>query len=148
MRVPQTTIYAKSAGIEIAPHEKRAAGRPAEGRIALRFFRMESGSSAIRFLAEPAEAFELYRKIEKISREGGKESLIHRFEGSEGEVSTRLSVESFERGGKPGFAFAVRRGEEEINVPVSADRFLYAGEFLRHLSLAQAWIEPEGAVGE
>jgi hypothetical protein len=148
MKVSQTTIYAKSAGVEIAPHEKRSAGRPAEGRIALRFFRMESGSSAIRFVAEPAEAFELYRKIHKISREGGREALTHRFEGSEGEVVTRLTIERYEREGKPGFAFAVKRGEEEINVPVSGERFLFAGEFLRHLSLAQAWIEPERAVGE
>ena len=148
MRVPQTTIYAKNAGIEIAPHEKRGAGRPAEGRIALRFFRMESGASSVRFVTEPAEAFELYRKIHKISREGGREALTHRFEGSEGEVVTRLTIESFERGGKPGYAFAVKRAEEEINVPVSAERFLFAGEFLRHLSLAQAWIEPERAVGE
>ena len=148
MKVSQTTIYAKSAGVEIAPHEKRSAGRPAEGRIALRFFRMESGSSAIRFVAEPAEAFELYRKIHKISKEGGREALTHRFEGSEGEVVTRLTIERYEREGKPGFAFAVKRGEEEINVPVSGERFLFAGEFLRHLSLAQAWIEPERAVGE
>jgi hypothetical protein len=148
MRVPQTTIYAKSAGVEIAPHEKRGTGRPAEGRIALRFFRMESGASSIRFVAEPAEAFELYRKIHKVFREGGKETLTHRFEGSEGEVSTRLTIERYDRGGKPGFAFAVQRGEEDVNVPVSGERFLYAGEFLRHLSLAQAWIEPERAVGE
>ena len=148
MKVSQTTIYAKSAGVEIAPHEKRSAGRPAEGRIALRFFRMESGSSAIRFVAEPAEAFELYRKIHKISKEGGREALTHRFEGSEGEIVTRLTIERYEREGKPGFAFAVKRGEEEINVPVSGERFLFAGEFLRHLSLAQAWIEPERAVGE
>ena len=148
MKVSQTTIYAKSAGVEIAPHEKRSAGRPAEGRIALRFFRMESGSSAIRFVAEPAEAFELYRKIHRISREGGREALTHRFEGSEGEVVTRLTIERYEREGKPGFAFAVKRGEEEINVPVSGERFLFAGEFLRHLSLAQAWTEPERAVGE
>ena len=148
MKVSQTTIYAKSAGVEIAPHEKRSAGRPAEGRIALRFFRMESGSSAIRFVAEPAETFELYRKIHKISQEGGREALTHRFEGSEGEIVTRLTIERYEREGKPGFAFAVKRGEEEINVPVSGERFLFAGEFLRHLSLAQAWIEPERAVGE
>lgn len=148
MKVPQSTIYAKSAGIEIAPHEKRGGGRPAEGRIALRFFRMESGASSIRFIAEPAEGFDLFRKIHKVFREGGKETLTHRFEGSEGEVSTRLTIECYDRGGKPGFAFAVKRGEEEINVPVSAERFLYAGEFLRHLSLAQAWIDPEQAVGE
>jgi hypothetical protein len=141
MKVPQTTIYAKSAGVEIAPHEKRSDGRPAEGRIALRFFRMESGSAAIRFVAEPAEGFELYCKIRKVFAEGGKETLNHRFEGSAGEVQTRLSVERWERGGKSGFAFAVQRGEEEINVPVGAERFLYAAEFLKHLSLSQAWVE-------
>jgi hypothetical protein len=42
----------------------------------------------------------------------------------------------------------VQRGEEELNVPVNADRFLYAAEFLRHLSLEQAWIEePERSQG-
>ena len=148
MKVPQTTIYAKSSGVEIAPHEKRGAGRPVEGRIALRFFRMESGASSIRFVAEPAEGFELFRKIHKVFRDAGKETLIHRFEGSEGEVSTRLTIERYERGGKPGFAFAIQRGKEEINVPTNAERFLYAGEFLRHLSLAQAWVEPEKTEGQ
>jgi len=141
MKVPQVTIYAKSAGVEIGPYEKRSEGRPPEGRIALRFFRMESGAAAIRFVAEPAEGFELYRKIHKVFRDGGKETLNHRFEGSEGEVVTRLTLDRFERGGKMGFAFSVQRGEEEINVPASAERFLHAAEFLRHLSLAQAWVE-------
>jgi hypothetical protein len=127
--------------MEIAPYEKRSEGRPPEGRIALRFFRMESGTAAIRFVAEPAEGFELFRKIQKVHDSGGKEVLNHRFEGNEGEVVTRLSIERFERSGKIGYAFAVQRGEEEINVPVSAERFLYAAEFLRHLSLTQAWTE-------
>jgi hypothetical protein len=72
MKVPQVTIYAKSAGVEIGPYEKRSEGRPPEGRIALRFFRMESGAAAIRFVAEPAEGFELYRKIHKVFRDGGR----------------------------------------------------------------------------
>ena len=93
MKQPQVTIYAKSAGVEIGPFEKRSDGRAAEGRIALRFFRMESGAAALRFLAEPAEGYELYRKIGKVFRDGGKETLNHRFEGSEGEVVTRLTVE-------------------------------------------------------
>jgi hypothetical protein len=49
-------------------------------------------------------------------------------------------VERYESGGKTGYAFAVQRGEERINVPVAGERFLYAGEFLKHLSLAQAWV--------
>jgi hypothetical protein len=149
MKVPQVTIYAKSAGVEIGPYEKRSEGRPPEGRIALRFFRMESGSAAIRFVAEPAEGFELYRKIHKVFRDGGKETLNHHFEGSEGEVVTRLTLDRFERGGKTGYAFSVQRGEEEINVPANAERFLHAAEFLRHLSLAQAWVEePDRATRE
>lgn len=140
-KAPQVTVYARSAGVEIGPYEKRSEGRPAEGRIVLRFFRMESGTASIRFVAEPAEGFELYRKMQKVFRDGGRETLKHRFEGSDGEVVTRLSVERFERGGKTGCAFAVQRGEEEINVPTGAERFLHAAEFLRHLSLAQAWVE-------
>lgn len=140
-KVPQLTIYAKQTGVEIAPYERRSEGRATEGRVALRFFRMESGSSAIRFVAEPAEAFELHGKMHKVAQSGGKESLNHRFEGRDGEVQTRLTVERWERGDRSGFAFAVQRGEEELNVPVNGDRFLHAAEFLRHLSLQQAWVE-------
>jgi hypothetical protein len=146
VRVSQTTFYAKGTGVEIAPYEKRSEGRAAEGRIALRFFRMEGGSTAIRFIAEPAEGYDLYLKIGRVFQEGGRESLIHRFEGSEGEVKTRLCVERYGEENRPGFAFSVQRGEEKINVPVSAERFLFAAEFLRHLSTAQAWVEeaPQG----
>ena len=144
MKNPQTTIYAKGSGLEIGPHEKRSADRPPEGRIALRFFRLEGGSTAIRFVAEPAESYELYCRIGKIYRDGGKETLNHRFEGSEGEVHTRLTVERYESGGKTGYAFGIQRGEDKINVPVSGERFLYTAEFLKYLSLTQAWVG-EGA---
>lgn len=140
-KIPQVTIYAKQAGVAITPFEKRAEGRPTEGRIALRFFKLASGSTSIRFVVEPAEAYELYGKMQRVARDGGRESLSHRFEGRDGEVQTRLSVERWERNGKSGFALAVQRGEEELNVPVSLDRFLHAAEFLRHLSLQQAWVE-------
>ncbi|MEJ2698244.1 MAG: hypothetical protein P8Z70_01070 [Desulfuromonadales bacterium] len=137
---PQTTVYARNTGLEIGPYEKRTDGRPVEGRIGLRFFRLESGAAALRFVAEPAEAFDLYCKIHRICREGGRESLNHKFEGSEGEVLTRLNLERFERYGSQGYAFSIQRGEEEINVPLSAERFLFSGEFLRHLSLLQSWV--------
>jgi hypothetical protein len=140
-RIPQVTIYAKQAGVAITPFEKRAEGRPTEGRIALRFFKLTSGSTSIRFVVEPAEAYELSGKMQRVAHDGGRESLSHRFEGRDGEVQTRLSVERWERNGKSGCALAVQRGEEELNVPVSLDRFLHAAEFLRHLSLQQAWVE-------
>ena len=140
MKIAQTTFFAKASGLEIGPYEKRSSDRPPEGRIALRFFRLEGGTQALRFVAEPAEGYDLYYKINKVFRDGGKETLTHKFEGSDGEVLTRLTVERYESGGKSGYAFAVQRGEERINVPVAGERFLYAGEFLKHLSLAQAWV--------
>ncbi len=147
MKIAQTTFYAKGTGVEIGPAEKRIGERPAEGRIALRFFRMEGGAPAIRFMAEPAEGYELYLKIGRIAREGGRETLIHRFEGSDGEVQTRLTMERYGDEARPGHALSVQRGEEKINVPMSVERFLFAAEFLRHLAMEQAWIEelPRGA---
>ncbi|MFO7765147.1 MAG: hypothetical protein R6V33_01800 [Pelovirga sp.] len=147
-KIPQITIYARQAGVSISPHERRSEGRPIEGRIVLRFFRLEPGSNAIRFIVEPFEAFSLYRKIHRIVRDGGQESLKHSFAGPDGEVHTRLTVEHWSRNGKSGYAVAVKRGEELLNVPVQAEQFLYVAEFLRHLSLQQAWVEePERAAG-
>jgi hypothetical protein len=141
MKIPQITIYAKSSGVEIGPYEKRSEGKPKEGRVALRFFTMESPPRQVRFVVEPYEAFEISRKIAKGEDERGKSGVTHRFEGSEGEVVTKLSIESYERNGKTGYALGIRRGTEEINVPMTVDHFLYAGEFLRHLAVAQAWVE-------
>ncbi|HKL25524.1 MAG TPA: hypothetical protein VJ910_04800 [Desulfuromonadales bacterium] len=140
-KIPQITIYAKKAGVAITPFERRSEARPAEGRIVLRFFRLESGSSAIRFIVEPAEAFALYDKMCRIVRDGGRESLTHAFAGPEGEVQTRLTVECWVRNDKSGYALSVQRDEEQINVPVPSEKFLYVAEFLRHLSLQQAWVE-------
>jgi hypothetical protein len=42
----------------------------------------------------------------------------------------------------------VQRGEEQLNVPVQAEQFLFAAEFLRHLSLQQAWVEEPERVAE
>lgn len=141
MKTRKFTLYARSAGMEIAPYEKRQEGKPREGRISLRFFRMEAGSPQLRFVAEPWEGFELSRFIESVSRDGGRQSLTHRFEGSNGEVVTKLSIEKYERNGKGGQALSIQRGDDTINVPVALGQFLYAGEFLRRLSLTEAWVE-------
>ena len=92
MRMPRFTIYAKETGVEISPCEKRQQGKPDEGRIALRFFRLTSGAHQIRFVAEPWEAFELYRRINAVHPEGGKETLTHKFDAGDGETVTKLSV--------------------------------------------------------
>ena len=141
MKVPKFTMYARSTGMEIAPYEKRQEGKPCEGRISLRFFSMEGGSPQLRFVVEPWEGFELSRIIESVSLEGGKQSLTHRYEGSGGEIVTKLSVERFERNGKKGHVLGIQRGDDAINVPVALGQFLYAGEFLRRLSVTEAWVE-------
>ena len=143
MRVPQFTMYAKSAGVEIRPHEKKQEGKPREGRISLRFFKMESGAQQLRFIAEPCECFELSQMITKVYREGGKETLTHKFESSSGEIVTKLSVDKYERSNKIGYALILQRGDDSINVSVNVGHFLYAAEFLRHLSVTEAWVEQQ-----
>jgi hypothetical protein len=123
-KIPQITIYARQAGVAITPHERHSEGRPAEGPILLRFFRLESGSSAIRFILEPSEAFALFRKIHRIAGDGGQESLNHTFTGPGGEIQTRLTVERWTRNDKSGYAISVQRGEEQLNVPVQLEQFL------------------------
>lgn len=147
MKVPHFTIYTKSAGMEISPYEKRQEAKPREGRISLRFFRLESGAQQLRFVAEPSEGYELYRMINKVFLEGDKETLTHKFEGSEGEVVTKLTVEKYERNNKTGHAFIIQRGNESINITASASNFLYAAEFLKHLSLMEAWTEQPSQAG-
>jgi hypothetical protein len=141
MKVSQFTIYTKSVGVEIGPYEKRQEGKPREGRISLRFFKMEGGSPPLRFVAEPAEGFELFRMINKVFLDGGKETLTHKFESSSGETVTRLTLEKYDRNGKPGYALAIQRADDTINVSASSSHFLYAGEFLRHLSIVSSWTE-------
>jgi hypothetical protein len=141
MKVPQFTMYTKNAGVEIGTYEKRQEGKPREGRISLRFFKMENGSQQLRFVVNPSEGFELFRMINKVFLEGGKEMLTHNFEGSEGEIVTRLTVEKYERNHKAGYAFTIQRGNESINIAATAGNFLYAAEFLKHLSLIEAWVD-------
>lgn len=146
MRIPRFTIYAKESGVEITPSSRKQTGKPDEGRVAFRFFRLASGQAQIRFLAEPWEAFEIARRIAAVEPQGGKETFTHRFEGAEGETVTRLSVECYQRNGRKGYAFSVQRGEESINVAAPLGEFLFAAEFLKELSVAQAWVD-QGAPG-
>jgi hypothetical protein len=141
MRIPRFTIYAKETGVEISPCEKRQQGKPDEGRIALRFFKLTSGAHQIRFVAEPWEAFELSRRIAAVEPTGGKETLTHTFDAGEGETVTKLSVECYQRNGKKGYAFSVQRGEESINVAAPLGEFLFAARFLENLSQTQSWVE-------
>lgn len=141
MRMPKFTIYAKESGVEIAPCEKKQQGKPDEGRIALRFFKLAAGAHQIRFVIEPWEAFELHRFINAVQLDAGKESLTHKFDAGTGETVTKLNVECYLRNGKKGYAFSVQRGEESINVAAPLGEFLFAAEFLKGLSVTQSWVE-------
>lgn len=141
MKVSQITIYSRNSGVEISPYERRTTGKPAEGRIALRFFRLEEKSQPLRFVVNPTEGFELSRLISRICQSGGKETMTHKYEGSDGETVSKLAVERYERNNRQGYALSIQRGEESVNVSTTADHFLFAAEFLRHLSLVQAWVE-------
>lgn len=140
MRIPKLTIFAKETGVEIAPAEKKQNGKPEEGRVAFRFFRLASGQHHIRFMAEPSEAFEVSLKISELQARGGKATFTHRYESAEGETVTRLSLESYERNGRKGYAFSIQRGDEGINVAAPLGEFLFAAEFLKQLSVAQCWV--------
>ena len=115
MKKQQYVIYAKGTGVEIHPGERRSDGRPAEGRVVLRFFRLQEGAASIRFLVEPWEAFDLSPQngTRLAGRREGK--LTHKFETSEGEVVSTLVVEKWERNGKSGCALSVQRDKETIN---------------------------------
>lgn len=141
MKIPQITIFSKNSGVEISPYEKKSTGKPAEGRIALRFFRLEGKFQPLRFVVNPSEGFELSRLINRICEAGGKETLTHKYDSSDGETITKLAVERYERNNRQGYALSIQRGEENVNVSTTASQFLYAAEFLRHLSLSQAWVE-------
>jgi hypothetical protein len=134
-KIPQIAIYARQAGAAISPHERRSEGQPTESRTVLRFFRLERGSNAIRFVAEPAEAFTLYDKMHRIARDGGQESFNRSFTSPDGEVQASLTVESWARNGKSGYALSVQRGGEQLKVPVQSDQFMNAAKFHRQLSL-------------
>ena len=94
MKVPQFTMFAKSAGVEIGPFEKRQEGKAREGRILLRFFRMESGAQQLRFIAEPCECFEISRMISKVYREGGKKPLPISSRAAAGRSSPSLPLKN------------------------------------------------------
>ena len=139
MEVPRFTICAKESRAEISPAKKKQSGKPEEGRIALRFFRITSGAHQIRFLAEPG--FDLHLKINAVQVIGGKETLTHKFDSGEGETVTKLSVECCQKNGKKGYAFSVQGGEESVKVAAPLSEVLFAAEFLKGLAVTRFWVE-------
>ncbi len=138
------TVYAKNAGMEIrtaskVSTEESATGK--EGRIALRFFTFGNGDSqSLKFILNPLEAYSMYLFTAEIAKKGGKQTLTHKFKGEEGEVTSRLTLEKWEKESKSGYAYALKRGDSNaVNVAMDMASFLYVGELLKALSLEQAW---------
>lgn len=143
------TMYAKSTGMEIKAtskvSEEKAEGKATtgkEGRIALRFFTFGNGQEAqsLRFILNPLEAYAICLASAQIARQGGKHTLVHKFQGDEGEITSTLTLEKWENQGKSGFAYSLKRGEAKaVNVPMDMTAFLYVGELMKSLSVEQAW---------
>jgi len=131
-RIPQSPFT--QAGRVRSPPMRSAPRAPAEGRIALRFFRLESGSTSLRFVVEPP-SFELAARCTRWSATRQRESQppVRR---RDGEVQTRLTVERWSVAQDRLRPRAARRGGTEL--PASIERFLHAPSSFA-LSLQQAW---------
>ncbi len=140
-----------------------------EGRVQFRFFLLKPPGSTdkptqIRFVSEPSEAHDLAWAMEmllnpgvspqeyeanhfKVKSSGAKTSVSYRlpphvYESSAGKVQTEVGIESYWTApGERKFALFVGRGNDFINVPVPRAGFRFAAAFLKHLALAQCWVE-------
>ena len=138
------TVFAKNTGVEIRTASKvntEESVTEKAGRISLRFFTFGEGESqSQKFILTPLEAYSIYLLTAEIAKKGGKQTLIHKFQGDEAEVTTRFTLEKWERESKSGYAYSLMRDESEaINVAMDFATFLYVGELLKALSLEQAW---------
>lgn len=148
---PICSLYAANSGLEITPeHKFNSRKKQSEGRIQLRFFILTAPTTGkttqLKFILEPGEAYDLYHRMRVIYAHGGKDKLVHKFAQGDEVTTTTLSFDKWEKGNKSGLGISIGRGDTFISVPFSKEstsRFLYAAEFLKFLSVRQAWIEPE-----
>ena len=143
-----------------------------EGRVLLRFFLLKPPGSTdkptqIRFVSEPPEIHDLAWAIEmlldgkvssqeyeanhfKVKSSATKTSVSYRlsphvYESAAGKVQTEVGVEAYwASSGDRKFAIFVNRGNDFINVPIPRAGFRFAAAFLKHLALAQCWVEKPG----
>ena len=145
------TLYSQKSGLDIAGVVKEIEKKNIRtGMVQLRFFLLqppaEGKITQIKFNLEPWEAYDLYLRITKVYRDGGKEKITHKFTIGDTEISTSVTVEKWERNGKSGLGIAAGRDKDFISVPISQDtasRFLYVGEFLKFLSTRQQFVETD-----
>ncbi len=145
------TLYSQKSGLDIAGVVKELEKKNIRtGMVQLRFFHLlppvERKITQIKFNLEPWEAYDLFLRINKVFRDGGKEKITHKFKTADREIVTSVTVEKWERDGKAGLGIAAGRDKDFISVPISQDnasRFLYVGEFLKFLSTHQQFVETE-----
>jgi hypothetical protein len=144
-----------------------------EGRVLVRFFLLKPPGSTdkptqIRFVSEPPEVYDLAWAIEmlldgkvspqeyeanhfKVKSSATKTSVSYRlsphvYESATGKVQTEVGVEAYwTASGDRKFAIFVSRGSDFINVPIPRAGFRFAAAFLKHLALAQCWVEKSGS---
>jgi ribosomal protein L21E len=144
------TLYSQKTGLDITAEVKESKDKKTRsGMVQLRFFHLqaptEGKTTQIKFNLEPWEAYDLFLKIGKVFRDGGKAKLTHKFKnGDSVEIVTNVAVEKWERGDKSGLGIAAGRDKDFISVPINMDnasRFLYVGEFLKFLSTRQQFVD-------
>lgn len=140
-------LYSQKAGVEVSGEVKEN-GKKKEGYVQLRFFLLESPTDTkltqIKFVCEPWECYDLFLKMNKVFRDGGKEKITHKFQKGDTEIVTSITVEKWERNGRGGFGIAAGRTEGFISVPLGMDcasRFLHFAKFLEFLSVQQQWVD-------
>lgn len=143
------TLYSQKTGLDITAEMKENEKKNVRtGMVQLRFFHLqaptEGKTTQIKFNLEPWEAYDLFLRINKVFRDGGKEKITHKFKTGDTEIVTNVAVEKWERNGKSGLGIAAGRDKDFISVPINQDnasRFLYVGEFLKFLSTRQQFVD-------
>ncbi len=153
------TFFATKTGLEIKAASRKDAKGNKEGRIVLRFFThpgrngnngndTEFKSESMRFILTPLEAYDIYMKTVEVLRNGGKKYLKHEITDGDKKVETLVKLEHWERDGKSGYGFAIKRDDARISVAMDAVTFAYAGELLKYLSMERAWFSFSRSNGE
>lgn len=145
------TIYSQKTGVDICAETKEnETKRIRSGMVQLRFFHLQAPTDGkttqIKFNCEPWEAYDLFLRMNKVWREGGKEKITHKFKSGDDEIVTNVTVEKWERNGKSGLGIAAGRAKDFISVPINSDnatRFLFAAEFLKFLSTRQQFVDKD-----
>jgi len=153
------TFFATKTGLEVKAASRKDAKGNKEGRIVLRFFthpgkpgrngsESEFKSEYMRFILTPLEAYDIYMKTVEVLKNGGKKYLKHEVMDGDKKIETLVKLERWERNGKSGYGFAIKRSDTSISVAMDAVSLSYLGELLKYLSMERAWFSFSRSNGE